>query len=83
MSCALPLLPAIGSTKFTETYCETSTAVTQMNRQMELAFTFRSYGGKGELTTVAVNNPVVSLKTKDEEKLGREKKDRQEIDAIL
>lgn len=47
----LSLFPPVTSfSKFTETYFEISTAVTQMNRQMEPAFRFRRYRGKGELT---------------------------------
>lgn len=55
--------------------------MTQMNGQMEPAFRFRSYGGKGELTRL--NNLMVSLETKDEKKLGRERRNRKEIDAVL
>lgn len=56
--------------------------MTQMHGQIEPAFRFRSYGEKGELTRQRTMSRFL-WKLKMKKKLGRERRDRQEIDAIL
>ena len=84
LSWAFSLFPATSFSKFTETYFEISTAVDTDTDERADGTSFqvqKLWGERG--TNKTANNLVVSLETKGEKKLGRERRNRQEIDAVL